>query len=110
MITNIFAQFPQTSASEEIVELLARPGLVIERIVSFGQSSPPDFWYDQEQAEWVIVVQGEALLRFADEAAPRRLKAGDFCEITPHRRHRVEWTAPAGPTLWLAVHYGCENS
>jgi cupin 2 domain-containing protein len=51
----------------------------------------------------VLVLQGEARLAFEDEAAPRRLKQGDFVEIAPHRRHRVESTAT--PTVWLAVHY-----
>jgi cupin 2 domain-containing protein len=53
----------------------------------------------------VLLLKGAALLRFADEAAPRRLRPGDFIEIAPHRRHRVEWTDPAQPTLWLAAFY-----
>lgn len=88
---------------EQAVELLSRPGLRIERIVSTGQASPPGFWYDQPQGEWVLLLQGEASLAFEDEAAPRRLQAGDFVDIAPHRRHRVESTAT--PTVWLAVHY-----
>jgi cupin 2 domain-containing protein len=34
------------------------------------------------------------------------LRAGDSLDIAAHRRHRVEWTDPAGPTIWIAVHYG----
>ena len=93
------------ATDEQFLELLKRPGLRIERIVSTGQSSPPDFWYDQPDGEWVLLIQGEARLRFADEAETRHLKAGDFVDIAPHRRHRVEWTAPDQPTIWLAVHY-----
>jgi len=93
------------SAGEVYTELLARPGVRIERIVSTGQSSPPGFWYDQQEAEWVLVLAGEALLRFEDEPEPRRLGAGDFVDIAPRRRHRVEWTEPAQPTIWLAVFY-----
>jgi len=93
------------ATDEQFLELLKRPGLRIERIVSTGQSSPPDFWYDQPDGEWVLLFQGEARLRFADEAETRHLKAGDFVDIAPHRRHRVEWTAPDQPTIWLAVHY-----
>ena len=89
--------------AEQFVELLSRPGLRIERIVSAGQTSPPGFWYDQPQGEWVLVLQGEAGLAFEDEQEPRRLQAGDFVDIAPHRRHRVESTAT--PTVWLAVHY-----
>lgn len=105
MPDNLFAHLPTAASAEEFSELLARPGLTIERIVSTGQASPPDFWYDQPQGEWVAVLQGEALLRFADEPEPRRLGPGDWADIAPHRRHRVEWTAPDRPTVWLAVHY-----
>jgi cupin 2 domain-containing protein len=103
---NLFSSLPEARATETVDLLLARPGLRIERIVSFGQASPPGFWYDQPEVEWVVLVQGAALLRFADEAAPRRLLPGDFVQIAPHRRHRVEWTDPEQPTLWLAVFYG----
>ena len=101
---SIFAGLPRSTAiDEQFSELLKRPGLHIERIVSTGQSSPEGFWYDQPEGEWVLLIQGEARLRFADEA--RHLKAGDFIDIAPHRRHRVEWTAPGELTIWLAVHY-----
>ena len=100
---NLYHALPDTGAAEQFVELLARPGLKIERIVSSGQSSPPGFWYDQPQAEWVLLLRGEAQLAFADEPAPRLLRAGDFLDIAPHRRHRVESTAAL--TVWLAVHY-----
>jgi cupin 2 domain-containing protein len=103
---NLFAPLPEAGASESIDLLLARPGLRIERIVSFGQASPPGFWYDQPEGEWVLLLLGAALLRFADEAEPRRLLPGDFIEVAPHRRHRVEWTDPEQPTLWLAAFYG----
>lgn len=103
---NRFANLPAGVQETELVSrLLAKPGLTIERIVSTGQASPPDFWYDQERAEWVVLLQGDALLRFADEAEPRCLKAGDFVAIAPHRRHRVEWTASGQTTVWLAIHY-----
>lgn len=105
MTGNLFDALPPSLLEEQFSELLSRPGLRIERIVSTGQASPQDFWYDQPEAEWVVVLQGEALLRFEDEAAARHMKAGDFVDIAPHRRHRVEWTAPDQPTVWLAIHY-----
>jgi len=105
MLTNLLTALPAQLATEQFAELLARPGLRIERIVSTGHSSPPDFWYDQPGGEWVLLLHGEALLRFADETAPRRLLAGDFIDIAPHRRHRVDWTPPDQPTVWLAIHY-----
>jgi cupin 2 domain-containing protein len=104
MDDNLYAP-PATTDHEVFSDLLKRPGLRIERIVSTGQFSPPDFWYDQSEGEWVAVLQGEAKLRFADEAQPRHLHAGDFVDIAPHRRHRVEWTPADQTTIWLAVFY-----
>ncbi len=106
MIANLFAGLPSAAAvDEQFADILQRPGLRIERIVSTGQASPAGFWYDQADGEWVVVLQGEAKLRFADEADARHLKTGDFIDIAPHRRHRVDWTSPDRPTVWLAVHY-----
>ena len=105
---NLFAGLPAAADAEQITELLSLPGLRIERIVSFGQSSPPGFWYDQAQREWVLVLAGEATLAFEDEPAPRMLQRGDFVDIAPHRRHRVESTS--APTVWLAVYYDRRES
>jgi len=109
MAGNLFAGLPRLpmapEAAERLDTLLARPGLRIERIVSTGQASPPGFWYEQAEAEWVLLVSGEALLRFEDESEVRRLRAGDWQHIEPLRRHRVESTAAETPTVWLAVHF-----
>ncbi len=103
---NLFADISAAGAGdEEFGEILARPGLKIERIVSHGHASPPGFWYDQPQNEWVIVLKGSARLRFEDEATGRALNAGDYVFIPARKRHRVEWTEPAEPTVWLAVHF-----
>ena len=103
---NLFAGLPRTPTAEEaFAELLRHPGVRVERIVSTGQCSPPDFWYDQPEGEWVLVLRGEARLRFADEAEARRLGPGDFIDIASHRRHRVDWTTPKEATVWLAVFY-----
>ena len=101
----MFADLPADLSAEQFRELLNRPGLRIERIVSSGQSSPPGFWYDQPHGEWVLVLRGEARLAFDDGAETVVLKPGDFIDIAPHRRHRVEWTHPGEPTIWLAIHY-----
>ena len=102
---NILFPLPDAHAAECVEQLLARPGLRIERIVSHGQASPPGFWYDQAEGEWVLLLAGAARLRFADEAEARPLRPGDCVKIAPHRRHRVDWTDPATPTVWLAVFY-----
>lgn len=102
----LYARIPKKRfADEQLTELLAAPGLRIERIVSTGQATPDGEWLDQPQAEWVILLRGAARLRFAVEAKPRLLKPGDYASIPAHCRHRVEWTTPREPTVWLAVHY-----
>ena len=90
---------------EELFTTLLEDGDVrIERIVSHGHSSPPGFWYDQDQAEWVLVLRGAARLEFDDRVLDMR--PGDFVNIPAHQKHRVAWTTPDEPTIWLAVHYG----
>jgi cupin 2 domain-containing protein len=104
---NLFADVSVASAGDEVsTEIFARPGLKIERIVSQGQASPPEFWYDQAWNEWVIVLKGSATLQFEDEPATRAMRAGDYVFIPARKRHRVEWTEPQQPTVWLAVHFG----
>lgn len=105
MPDNLFAKLPPPgTADEEFTTLLAEPGLIIERIVSTGQASPPGFWYEQAAAEWVLLLSGEAELRFADESEARRLIPGSFVDIAPGRKHRVEATTADAPTIWLAIH------
>ena len=105
---NLLSPLPDAEAGERLEALLTRPDLRIERIVSRGQASPPGFWYDQPEAEWVMVLTGAARLRFQDEAEARVLGPGDCLDIAPHRRHRVDWTDPSAATVWLAVFYPCD--
>ena len=102
---NLFANIPAQLAREEITPLISSPAVRIERVVSRGQASAPDFWYDQPQDEWVVVLAGSAELAFADDGATMRMAAGDYVHIPAHCRHRVTWTDPAQATVWLAVHY-----
>ena len=101
---NLFADTPEQLPKEVIQILLDNSGVRIERIISHGHASPEGFWYDQEMHEWVVLLQGAATLQFENES-PFDLKPGDFLNIPAHRRHRVVWTDPAQPTIWLAVYY-----
>lgn len=65
-MTNIFDNLPDDLSEEHVLDLLCRPELRIERIVSKGHSSPPSGWYDQMEDEWVLVLKGEGRLVFAD--------------------------------------------
>jgi cupin 2 domain-containing protein len=103
---NLFADLPPDSPPEELfLTLLSTGGIRVERIVSHGHASPAGFWYDQGQHEWVLLVSGAARLRFEDEPEPLEMSPGSFVNIRAHRRHRVEWTDPGQPTVWLAIHY-----
>jgi cupin 2 domain-containing protein len=104
-VGNLFDGVPLSADEEIFTQLVSVPGMRIERIVSTGQSSPEASWYDQEWNEWVVVLAGQAQLVFEDEAEPVRLGPGDHILIPAHRRHRVAWTNPEQPTVWLAVHY-----
>lgn len=103
MTGNLFNDLPQQLPHELVQTLLEAASVRIERIVSHGHASAADFWYDQPQHEWVILLTGAARLRF--EEAVLELKPGDFVNIPAHRKHRVDWTTPHEPTVWLAVHY-----
>jgi cupin 2 domain-containing protein len=103
---NLFADISPKGAGEELTELLCAPAVRIERVLSHGHASPPGFWYDQDRAEWVLLLAGAAILAFEDDSEPIRLEAGDHVLIPAHARHRVEWSDPDRPTVWLAVHYG----
>jgi len=104
-VENLFADIPRVRPEEIITQIVRADDIRIERIVSFGQASPPGFWYDQETNEWVLLVKGSATLCFSD-GREIDLVPGDHVLIPRHLRHRVERTAPEGETVWLAVHYG----
>jgi cupin 2 domain-containing protein len=101
----LFADLPGDLPNELITILLEAANVRIERIASHGHASPEGFWYDQNQHEWVVVLKGSARLRFDGEEAAE-LSPGDCINIPAHKKHRVEWTTPDEPTIWLAVHYG----
>lgn len=102
---NLLENLPADLSREVFETLVDADSVKIERIVSRGHASPASGWYDQEQHEWVIVLQGEALLCF-DGEPDVRLRAGDYIHIPAHTRHRVAWTRADEVTIWLAVHYG----
>jgi cupin 2 domain-containing protein len=99
---NLFTALPP-AGPEEVVETLLTRGVVrIQRIVSTGQASPPGFWYDQDEDEFVVLLAGAATLSFAD-GRELAMRPGDVVDIPAHCRHRVESTQADPPTLWLAI-------
>lgn len=105
-IGNIFSllEYNYQVAVEHFETLFQNKNLKIEKIISQGHSSPEGFWYDQDEYEWVILLQGSAKIRFFNNEIIT-LKPGDFILIEPHEKHRVEWTDPNCKTFWLAIFF-----
>ena len=72
----------------------------VERIVSFGHATPEGAWYDQDEDEWCLVLEGEARIAFED-GREIRLGRGASCFLARHLRHRV--AATSAPCVWLCV-------
>lgn len=101
---NIF-QLPNSPGQIELIEtLLEQDGVLIERIISTGQITPPGEWYDQEQNEWLIVLQGEGELSYEDDSRIK-LTTGDYLLIPAHQKHRVEYTSTKPPCIWLTIFF-----
>ena len=98
---NLFDPLPTPQQGETFSTLLDTGSVRIERIVSHHHASPPGFWYEQADDEWVLLLRGAATLEFAD-GTTRALTTGDWLLLPALCRHRVARTA--AQTLWLAVH------
>ena len=104
--SNILTEVPDAQGGEIFETLMARGGVRIERIVSHGQATPEGEWYNQGHDEWVLVLSGRAGLLIEGEVEPRELGPGNYVDLPARCRHRVTWTAPDEPTVWLAIHWG----
>ncbi len=96
---------PSKTEEEQLEKLVGNDTTFIERIVSTGQVSPPNFWYEQDKDEWVVLLQGSAKLIFdTEEGQLLQLQAGDAVFIAAKRKHKVVFTSNEPPCIWLAVH------
>jgi cupin 2 domain-containing protein len=102
---NLFSNIPLHADDEIFDTILASDGCKIKRIISRGNQSPPDYWYDQERNEWVMVLKGSAALKFENSKKIVEMMPGDYVYIPSHCKHRVEWTDPEVETIWLAVYF-----
>ena len=102
-LRNLLTSLPAARDAEVSETLITAHGIRLQGIISFGQVSPEGFWYDQKEAEWVMLLTGRARLVIAGEAEERVLGPGDAVYLPAHCRHRVEWTDPDHPTVWLAL-------
>jgi cupin 2 domain-containing protein len=99
----LLSNLPTPSAHEVFATLLERPGVRIERIVSHGHVTPANSPFEQDDDEWVMLVEGAARL-WLDGTGEVELARGDHLFIPAGLRHRVTWTTTERVTVWLAVH------
>ncbi len=96
---NVFESVAQIQAGEEYFDtLMEHPLLKIVRI--FSNSVQDGQWYDQDHDEWVVLLEGEAVLAFEDQI--QALVKGDYVLIEAHQKHRVKSTS--ADALWLAIY------
>ncbi len=101
---NLFANLPTDRTVEHFQDIVSQGNVRIERIVSYGQQSPEQGWYDQSQQEWVMVLQGRGIVVF-DDGREFDLTAGDSLLVAAGQKHKVSYTDPAHATIWLAVFF-----
>ena len=86
---------------DEIVDILKENENVrIERIISTGQVSD---WMIQERKEYVVLLQGNAIIEFTDKKV--EMKAGDTLFIEKMERHRVTYTSENPCCIWFCIHF-----
>ena len=101
---NIFTKIPQELKDELFEDIINKPNLKIQRIVSDGHTTNKFDWYDQDGDEWIILLQGSAIISFFDEDDVA-LEVGDYINISAHKKHKVSYTSKDEKTIWLVVHY-----
>ena len=102
--SNIFDKIPDNIDKEIFNDIVKTKKLRIERIISKGQTSPDSGWYDQDENEWVMVIEGCGVIAFFD-GSKIKLNKGDYVNIPKHTKHKVIWTDTNNITLWLAIFY-----
>jgi len=103
-VQNILKDLPVPFPNEVFEDILKNDKLRIERIISQGQVSPSEGWYDQDENEWVLVLEGHAKILFDNEVV-HDLQAMDYLYIPAHQKHKVLWSDPNQRTVWLAIFF-----
>lgn len=104
LMKNLFAPVSDSGAEEIFELILGAGGVRIERIVSHGHTSPANGWYDQDEDEWVLILQGSGQVLYED-GREFLLRAGDHLHVAAHQKHKVTWTDPEVATIWLAIFF-----
>lgn len=101
---SIFVHHADDFSKELFFPIIDNNSFLIEKIVSNGHFTPDNEWYDQDRAEWVILLTGSAEIIF-DDNSMIDLVPGDYILIPAHKRHRVVKTDPYKESVWLAIHF-----
>lgn len=100
---NIFEKVLVNKNEEQFFEIFKNETIKVEKIVSNGQKSPENFWYEQEKSEYILLLSGSAILEFEDFEI--ELEKGDCLNISAMKKHRVKFTSLSEPTIWFAIFY-----
>lgn len=101
---NILQNLPLDLDKEIFETIFKNKNIKIERIISYGQTSPVDFWYEQEENEFILLLSGEARLEFLDKP-DLHLKKGDYTLLPSKLKHRVAFTSKSEVSIWLAIFF-----
>lgn len=88
-----------TKKSEHFTPILEHKNVTIEQILSNHVKDGK--WMQQEEDEWVLLLQGEACLKY-ENASSISLTQGQYLFIPSKTKHAVESTS--GNAIWLAIH------
>ncbi len=100
-VHNLLVTGSKDNEIEVITALFSMKEARLEWIVSYGQSSDEGFWYEQDQDEWVMLLKGNAVLRFEGDC-DLSLQAGDCLTLPAGLKHRVH--SVSDDAIWLGLH------
>ncbi len=101
-VNNIFTTPVRLNTKKEIFkEILKTDNVLVEKIISSGQYTPKGKWINQSFDEWVVLLQGVAVIAFEKQIVT--LRAGDYIFIPAEMKHRIEETSKKPPCVWLAI-------
>ncbi|MDH5925838.1 cupin domain-containing protein [Vibrio lentus] len=103
-MSNIYSDVPSSIPNEIFNDIITTENVRIERILSHGHSSPEQGWYDQDENEWVMVLEGQGVIEFEDGRVVT-LSKEDYINIAAREKHKVVGTDRGVVTIWLAVFY-----
>ena len=101
-VKNLFSINKKPMEDEFFENIIENDNFQLERIISYGQTTPKGKWYDQDKNEWVSLLQGKATIVFY-KGKKIDLLAGDYITIAAHHKHRVEYTS--NDAIWLTIHF-----